>query len=540
MRRTTCSFFQVWIATGVLLAPVYSQAQDQSGKTDELNSCGAEDVRLEKGRYLRAMSLDLRQKLPSLEEYSRVSEDEKGLDELLDDWLASDEFGDRMIRHHRSLIWNNLSSVPLLNTKALLVPDTNGIYWRPDSARTYRGSDVGCRNVASTTDSSGEIEYQEGERTYMVDNMRVTEQTKREGFVEVEPYWAPGTTIKVCAFDAQQAVTTGAGTSCSSMAGYDDPRCGCGSSLQYCVVQSIVQDVNRAIEQDVDRRIKAVILNDEPYTELFTSRRAYVNGPLVHYYRYQTGFPQDVSLEPAPVDVERLPNLSATAKDTWREIELPPHHAGILTSPAYLLRFPTNRARADRLFNAFMCSPLIPPAGGLVFNQTRPDPDLQRRDGCKYCHANLEPTAAFWGRWGESGAGYLDPQKFPPRRADCEACARTGEQCSEECRRFYIMDALTVEEEPYLGMLKSYQFRQSVHERHVEEGPKLLVINSVVDSRFGDCVSRKIAARLMGRELLEEENDWLQDLAKTFVSSNYSYKSLVKAILKSENYRRVQ
>jgi hypothetical protein len=317
-------------------------------------------------------------------------------------------------------------------------------------------------------------------------------------------------------------------------------RCGCGAGLKYCVVQSIVQDVNRAIEEDVDRRIKAVILNDEPYTELFTSRRAYVNGPLVHFYRYQTGFPQDVSLEPAPVDVERLPNLSATAKDTWREIELPTHHAGLLTSPAYLLRFSTNRARADRLFNAFMCSPLIPPAGGLVFNQTRPNPDLQRRDGCKYCHANLEPTAAFWGRWGELGAGFLDPVKFPPRRSDCEACARTGEQCSEECRRFYVMNALTVEEEPYLGMLKSYQFRQSVHERHVEEGPKLLVINSVVDSRFGDCVSQKIAARLMGRELLEDEADWLRKLAQEFVSSNYSYKSWVKAILKSENYRRVQ
>ena len=122
-----------------------------------------------------------------------------------------------MIRHHRSLIWNNLSSVPLLNTKALLVSDSNGIYWRPDSARTYRGSDVGCRNVPSTTDSAGEIEYQEGERTYMVDNMRVTEQTKREGFVEVEPYWAPGTTIKVCAFDAQAAVSTGSGTSCSCL-----------------------------------------------------------------------------------------------------------------------------------------------------------------------------------------------------------------------------------------------------------------------------------------------------------------------------------
>jgi hypothetical protein len=539
MHKAITSLCGAWIFTGVIFAPVYSQAQEQQSKYDP-NACVAEEIRLEKHRYLRAMSLDLRQQLPNLEEYARLSEGESSIDEILDGWLSSEAFGDRMVRHHRSLIWNNLSSVPLMSAKSLLVVNGDGIYGRPDLSRNYRGSDVSCRNVAATTDSAGEIEYEEGQRTFMVDRMRVTEQTRREGFVEIEPYWAPGTKIKVCAYDAQNAATTAAGTNCASKAGFDDIRCGCGDALQYCVVDTIVQDVNRAIEEDVDRRIKHIILNDEPYTELFTSRRAFVNGPLVHFYRHQSGFPKDVSLEPAPVDVDRLPNLSATAKDTWREIELPEYHAGLLTSPAYLLRFTTNRARANRLFDAFMCSPLTPPAGGLVFNQVRPNPDLQRRDGCKYCHANLEPTAAFWGRWGELGAGFLDPVQFPKRRSDCETCARTGEQCSAECRRFYVMSALTVEEEPYLGMLKAFRFRQDVHERHVEEGPKLLVINSIVDSRFGDCVSKKIAARLMGRTLLAEESDWLKSLAQEFVSSNYSYKALVKAIVKSENYRRVQ
>ena len=539
MRRTMQSFCRAWIFVGVFIAPVYSQAQDQQSNND-LDACALEEIKLEKSRYLRAMSLDLRQKLPTLEEYARISEDESAIDEILDEWLSSEEFGERMVRHHRSLIWNNLSSVPLMSTKSVLVADDNGIYWRPDLARNYRGSEVSCRDVAATTDSAGEIVYQEGQREYTIDNDRFIDQTRREGFVEMEPYWAPGTKIKVCAYDAQEAATTAAGTNCASKAGFEDIRCGCGTALQFCVVDTIVQDVNRAVEGDVDRRIKSIILNDEPYTELFTSRRAFVNGPLVHFYRHQTGFPQDVSLEPAPVDVARLPNLSATAKDTWREIELPDYHAGLLTSPAYLLRFTTNRARANRLFDAFMCSPLTPPAGGLVFNQTRPNPDLQRRDGCKYCHANLEPTAAFWGRWGEFGAGFLDPTQFPKRRSDCEACARTGEQCSEECRRFYVMNALAVEEEPYLGMLKSYRFRQDVHERHVEEGPKLLVINSVVDSRFSDCVSQKIASRLMGRTLLKEEGEWLKKLAQEFVSSSYSYKALVKAIVKSENYRRVQ
>ena len=58
-------------------------------------------------------------------------------------------------------------------------------------------------------------------------------------------------------------------------------------------------------------------------------------------------------------------DLRFDESDRWVEIELPEQHAGILTSPAYLLRFQTNRARASRFADAFLCEPFTPPAGGL-------------------------------------------------------------------------------------------------------------------------------------------------------------------------------
>ena len=519
----------------ILLTPILGLAAEG----DEA-LCRSEETRLETSRYLRAISLDVRGKLPSLDDYARMSAGEDALDGILDEWLATPEFRDRMVRHHRSLIWNNLANVPLMSYGVLLTPGTGGVLYRDAVARTYRGSEVSCLDRPVEYRNDGTIDWVDGTRVVMVDNVRVVEATRREGYVEVEPYWAPGTTVRICAWDAQTPLVSPSGAKCSSAAAHSDRHCGCGPNLQWCVTPQFSERITEAMAQDVDYRIRALLQDDAPYTDLFTSRRAFVNGPLAHFYRHLTGFPDAASLEPVPFEIAQLPNLPATAVDAWREIELPEYHAGLLTSPAYLLRFQTNRARANRLFDAFLCSPLTPPPGGLVFNQLRPIPDLQRRDGCKYCHANLEPTASFWGRWAEQGAGYLDPVKFPPSRSDCEACARSGEQCSAECSRFYIMSALTVEEEPYLGMLHSYQFRREQQVRHIEQGPRLLVLSAVVDSRFSQCVSKKIASNLLGRDVLPSEGEWVNDLARGFVTTDYGYKSLVKSVVKSDVYRRVR
>ena len=46
-------------------------------------------------------------------------------------------------------------------------------------------------------------------------------------------------------------------------------------------------------------------------------------------------------------------------------VEAGPAHAGVLTSPAYLLRFQTHRARANRFHVSFLCQPFVAPDGGL-------------------------------------------------------------------------------------------------------------------------------------------------------------------------------
>lgn len=491
--------------------------------------CRANDPRMDKYGYLRSLMLDLMGTVPTPEDYARLDDVDDVPEEMIEQMLASEAFVQRAVRIHRGFLWNNVDNVQLLNFRTAM-RRTNGLYWRLRPAVTYRGEGVPCRDVPATWDAQGNLEVE-------VDAQGV----RREGYVMVRPYWAPDTEIKVCAFDAQDNEFSPAGTDCKTNGGFNDPACGCGPNLQLCRYGSYAA-INRAMAQDVERRIASVIREDRPYTDIFTSREAFVNGPLVHFLKHQLEVPAGVRITPAPYEADRLPDLGWADQGTWEKITLDADHAGILTSLAYLLRFQTNRARASRFYDSFLCQPLSPPPGGLPATDPNvaPHPDLQQRDGCKYCHALLEPAAAHWGRWTERGAGHLDAEQFPATREDCRECGISGRLCSTDCRRHYITNPLSSLEEPYIGSLRAFGFLKPEHLRNVDMGPKLLVASTVVDDRFPRCSARRAMQGLFGRELTADEDAWSGELARAFVASGYSYRSLVKALVTSPVYRRVR
>jgi len=189
-----------------------------------------------------------------------------------------------------------------------------------------------------------------------------------------------------------------------------------------------------------------------------------------------------------------------------------------------------------------MCQPFQPPPGGIpnVDNSSGIQPDLQQRAGCKYCHALLEPAAAYWGRWAEGGAGYLDHNDFPMVRDDCLRCAQTGQGCSQECRRNYVINTSHDDEEPYLGNLNAFMFRDEAHFSNIAEGPRLLALRSVVDNRFPRCMASRVAKKLLGREITADESEFIDEMAQEFVQSNYKLRTLTKKVLQSETYRRLR
>lgn len=481
-------------------------------------------------RQMRAASLAIRGVIPTPEEYEALGDE--GLTEAeLDAWLDSEAFTAQVVRHHRSLFWNNTEDVDLIDNDSRL-DDIDDIYFLDDTASLVRRgvNDGHCGDFEATYDSVGQVVQVES-----------PEGVLQEGWVWVAPYWDLDNPIKVCALDAQTEMITRSGTDCTTRDFEDDPDCGCGPNLQWCRVNGIELEINLGFAADMDLRVARIMDEDLSYLDLFSDNTGFVNGPMVHFYKHHLGKPDDIEFRPGQVDEALLPDLAFTDVDTFVSVNLGSSHAGVLTSPSWLIRFQTNRSRANQFYNSFLCQPFQPPDGGLVgLDDPNPTLDLTARTGCDYCHALLEPAAAHWGRWPEAGAGFLDPAEYPPFDPACEACSLSGGTCPDACDDLYLVEPISSEQLQYVGWLRAYEFLEDRHMENVEEGPNILVNATVADGRFPTCVATRTAEWLTGREMTESDQEWLDELASEFSTSEFRYRELVKQVILSDNFRRVQ
>lgn len=506
--------------------------------------CSPETPELDLHRTLRALSLDLRGVVPSVDEHDMVEATGEIPTELIDEWMQSEAFADRATRRHAALFWPTIDNVRLIHFRRRFRTTTGTMLnFLGQSAQSYRGvRDVSCLDRPQTELQPGYVAGGPVTATVAGTAMDGT-PIRQEGYTLVRPYWDPTIEIKVCAFDAQTARTSSiSGLDCKARSAVDDAGCGCGPNAMWCDTGATHTELIRSFEEDFRLRVRTAFLEGDPYTALFTSRRSYVNGPLVFFWTHQAELYDSVPLLPRAVDPERMPELAWGDRDTFVELELPPEHAGVLTAPVFLMRFQTNRARANRFYDAFRCQPFQPPSGGIPLDDelSSLQTDLQLRSGCNYCHALLEPAAAHWGRWTMQGAGYLDPSSFPAFRAECLDCARGFEACSDECRLHYMTRAVAPEEEPYLGMLRSFAFLRPEHQLNVDMGPKLLVENSIAENQLPACVAERTVQWLYGRDPHDNEAEWTTELGNDFLRSDFDFRALVRAIVTSPSYRRVR
>ena len=125
-------------------------------------------------------------------------------------------------------------------------------------------------------------------------------------------------------------------------------------------------------------------------------------------------------------------------------------------------------------------------------------------------------------------------------REDCLRCAQTNQGCSAECRNFYHINQLTLDDQPYLGQLNAYRFLGEESFDHVELGPKRLAYTQVENNQLPQCVAKRTAEWLLGRPLQSDEASWRAELGQSFLWSHLNYRKLVKDIVMSETYRRVK
>lgn len=486
-------------------------------------------------QYLRRLSLDLRGRLPDAAELESVVTNGAVDPTIVQSIVSSDEAIAQLRAHYRDILWTNLADVRLSNQSWNLIfgranngAPTTDAYFMGGNARAnaYRGgAPGGCFDEPARFDAGGNIltRPDPGGTNW-----------RREGWVMVEPYWAPGTQVKVCAFDAQTAAQAPSGTRTVNCMTGIAPGCGCGPNLNWCqsTPARTVQTILGSMSEQLLRHIDGVIRDGRPFSDVIAGTDMEINGPISHYLRYQTGNGPNFLFVTTNQNFP-IPEMAFTDQ-TWRRVERGQRHAGILTMPGYLIKFQSNRGRANRFYNAFLCQYFEAPAGGLpaASDECHDEPDLTKRCGCKYCHIAVEPASAHWGRWAEAGLAPLNAGAFPEFR---EECAAPNANNNASCRRFYLTRPGHADEEQYRGYLLSYVFADAQREANIAAGPMAIAQSAVDSGAFASCAVKKIYERLLARESGESDAETLAELTQSF-RNGYDYRSLVEQIVTRPEY----
>lgn len=370
---------------------------------------------------------------------------------------------------------------------------------------------------------------------------------QREGVVMTEaPYWDTTSAgqVPMCAIEAQ-ARDTNPWTmdSCTTGRFTGDRSCGCGPKSNRCESANTALHTARitAFNEEPLMIADSVLRRDEDYFNLLTTRRSFVNGTLAQLYR-QNQSPQSWLVTP-PTARDAIPNVPLSETTSWVEYTRDEQASGVLTTPSWLYRFPTQRARVNHFYEAFLCKHFAPEAGAIApppEDSCNRENNLAKRCGCSYCHATIEPMGAHWGRFGERNAQYLSPDSFPRLDTRCRDCALAGDTtCNNECGN-YVMQAVDGDGANSLGLLRTYLYRTPEEEPNIVGGPRLMVQRFMQTGELEKCAVRNIWNHLLGRPMTsQEESLYLNRLSQGFAEDGHNLKRLMQRVMSTEAYRRI-
>ena len=506
---------------------------------------------VDKYQLLRRLSLDLRGHVPSYEEYLALDSQSTVPSATIAGWIGSDDFRLVARRTHEDMFWPNVSNVRLNNTNSALTTKADEPAWSIASTSRRKGF-RGDPDVVTTADGKqcGDFEQthflpgpdKKPDPAYVHTSTMGSVTVRQEGWRMVAPYWAPGTPIKVCAYDAQETLTAtlnGNQVSCGDASTNSKTECGCGPNLQFCFgpTSIVAAAITASMREQLNRVVDTVTTGGKPYTDLLLARKVMVNGPLAFWKKHLASNYSLNRVYSVPDPTEPLPEMDFTDTTTWQTIDRGSDmHAGALTTAAYLLRFQTNRGRANRMRIDFECESFVPPAQltqqpGCALSGT----DLTGRCSCQYCHQQLEPLAAHFGQFSEAGTTLMtDLTRFPRKST---ACVNSN---STMCNRYYVVN----DEGDNPGALLPYQYADA---QHPEIGPALAGgprtrAQEIIDSgAFARCTVKRTFGLLMKRDMRvvgdqTDELGLLTTLSDGFKTNGYSYPWLVQQVVSRPEY----
>ena len=245
----------------------------------------------------------------------------------------------------------------------------------------------------------------------------------------------------------------------------------------------------KAFAEELSVRVKQALSEERPYTDILTEDTTYINGPLSFYYRNIDSY---VSRTSAPT--ENIPELDYFDTDTWVAVDTPEEHSGALTSAGWLLRHQTNRGRASRFYEGFLCDTFVPPAGRIIDESLYTGLEFRHRV-CRLSRS-LRTLAAYWGRWGEVSSKYVTESDYPTY-SEVVQSVQTPANCSNFCQNNYMVDPIHADDEPYIGCVAYVYLKQS-QSAHPDTGPSAWVSQVTTDGTLAQCVTQNAVTWLYG------------------------------------------
>jgi hypothetical protein len=543
--------------------PAIAQAEEATG---DAPMCSLYEP-IDKYQLLRRLSLDLRHRLPDYDEYRALESEQSVPGEVIEAYLGSDEFRSVVRRYHGKLLWPNISNVQLATVGFILRnsgigPQGGGggpnalVYLNnPQRSVKYRGGNNlhSCQDKLQTDIQPA---YQLGEVPTCENVTDNGVDYCLEGYVEMTPYWESDSnkTIKLCAFEAQTTATAtqkqgppnGPGpvetVSCNDPKTYNNPACGCGPKASYCWGWGSPSEVLTEMEEQLMLTVDDHTVGGKPYSEMLTTSEVYSNERLAFFQRflapmsgpertYNTWHEGDGAL-PANPDY---------TDTSWYATSRGGTHSGILTLPAYTLRFQTNRGRANRFRISFTNSYFMPSSEPDTEGCSESTDNLTERCTCRYCHVTLEPLAAHFATIAEAGTTLID--SFALDRPEC--VKKGGQKGSFDpwCDRFWITDEAA--DNP--GRLITHQYANEVAaiQAGIDAGPRGLAQSIIADGSFARGTVQHVFKHFVGREMnldlssVEDETELLDELAAEFQASD-DFIALITRIVQLDSYRRIR
>ncbi len=527
-------------------------------------------------QQLRRLSLDLRRRLPTFEEYDALG-DKPVPDALIDEYIASPDFAKAARRYHADLLWAHIDNTTLSSGQARLTTvKLGGVPTLVSAAagrrKTHRGSaDLICADYQQTQWCTLN-DIQNNTPGCDAVGLPRKDENGQDGWVLVSPYWDPnecgndnqcqsGTCTngncapaRVCAFDAQEAAywtSDGSPASdsdnCNFVTGPNHQGCGCGPELRYCWGPGVETKIRRSVAEQLYQLVEAVTVGELPYSQLLTSQRTYYDGRLLFWKRYLAQMTTLNDTFNFYFEGDVKPPDDIDFNDTnWAPFQRSGVHSGIMTLPAFSLRFQTNRGRANRFRTAFTGQYFEPPAG----TDSDCDPttnDLTQQCGCRHCHATLEPLAAHFGNIAQAGSALLSDRNFFPTQLPCNKPGLLTGLEKTLCERFYVTDP----NQANVGTLLPLQYAgddTDVHKQiaaSFEAGPIGWAESIIADGTFARTTVLNLWRHFMQREMnldpLNPNNElaWLDTLTEE-LREHDSFKQIVKRIVTLDAYRRIR